>query len=376
MPLSAEYLERLDNDPEFRRRILDKWATPPKPDRPGINDFSAGDMTLNPNHGPQTGSTGGDLEQWKSAARTELTASDDARERRILEAIREGGNLKIRYWRMGRFKERQVVPQRLFRVEGWPGTYLEAHCQLRDAPRTFALDRMLLPGEPQPRRPEQAPPEPAPTPPRPRLMSFREKWKEEWGCPCPLLTPRLALRHIRRPGTTFLWVVLQCDGINVLVANALKSLGPELIRQARFAAADIDEEGGDEMVQRLNMRSTPLLLEFRDGEEVWRGPAVMRFGELEQRLRKGVDLDSEGFSDSKPGRKAGRKMRYKDRGYCIEHRWSDDDWKIYKYYRDAETMWKAYRAVRRNGFWSYRMRFPTDEEREEFYRNRRRRRNG
>lgn len=78
------------------------------------------------------------LAEWEGQPRTLITESSDPLARRILTAARSGSPLTITY----RGEPRTITPLHLFEVDDFPATYCTAYCHLRQAGRTFRLDRM------------------------------------------------------------------------------------------------------------------------------------------------------------------------------------------------------------------------------------------
>ncbi len=86
-----------------------------------------------------TDATGDGLTRWLRARRHEVDSSADDRATTILLAMAAGQAVEFTNVHGD---ARLVVPETLFTVEGYPGTYLRGYCHTADAERTFHLDRL------------------------------------------------------------------------------------------------------------------------------------------------------------------------------------------------------------------------------------------
>ena len=84
------------------------------------------------------------LQRWHSSFRLPLTRPRNANEQRAYDAIRFNHSLTFTYFGTDGSSQRTVHPIFIFHVEGFPGGYLTAYCQLRQEIRTFHLDRMYF----------------------------------------------------------------------------------------------------------------------------------------------------------------------------------------------------------------------------------------
>ena len=87
------------------------------------------------------------LARCHSSFRLPLTRPGNTNERRAYDAIRFNLPLTFTYCGSDGATQRTVHPIFIFHVEGFPGAYLTAYCQLRQEIRTFHLDRVCFPAE-------------------------------------------------------------------------------------------------------------------------------------------------------------------------------------------------------------------------------------
>lgn len=85
------------------------------------------------------------LQCWHSRFRFPLTRPRNTNEQRAYDAIRFNQSLAFTYSGSDGSTQRTVHPIFIFHVEGFPGSYLTAYCQLRQEIRTFHLDRVYFP---------------------------------------------------------------------------------------------------------------------------------------------------------------------------------------------------------------------------------------
>ncbi len=85
------------------------------------------------------------LEQWQESPRKEISESYDETLQTLIENAQKKQDFAL-YYHAGSHpgQLRRVSPLCVFRVECRDFTYLLAHCHLRDAQRTFRVDRLSL----------------------------------------------------------------------------------------------------------------------------------------------------------------------------------------------------------------------------------------
>ena len=84
------------------------------------------------------------LQCWNSRFRFPLTRPRNANEQRAYDAIQFNLPLTFTYCGSDGTTQRTAHPIFIFHVEGFPGAYVTAYCQLRQEIRIFHLDRMYF----------------------------------------------------------------------------------------------------------------------------------------------------------------------------------------------------------------------------------------
>jgi predicted DNA-binding transcriptional regulator YafY len=83
------------------------------------------------------------LAQWKQARRSPVSDASDPVARRMLDAISRHERLDVFYYGgIAPGTVRSLTPLALFTVDGFSGTFVEAHCHWRSETRTFNLARL------------------------------------------------------------------------------------------------------------------------------------------------------------------------------------------------------------------------------------------
>jgi len=83
------------------------------------------------------------LAEWQEAERTPVQHSEEPEVWRMVAAMWLQEEISFYYW--GGSEPgilRQIIPQTVFMVQGYTDVYVEGYCPLRDAMRTFRMDRM------------------------------------------------------------------------------------------------------------------------------------------------------------------------------------------------------------------------------------------
>ncbi len=85
------------------------------------------------------------LREWQAAGRTPILNSEEPVERFFIRALRLNQSVDFTYAGGSSFgAQRRVHPVLLYRVEGYPASYVTGFCELRQEIRTFRLDRVQL----------------------------------------------------------------------------------------------------------------------------------------------------------------------------------------------------------------------------------------
>ena len=86
------------------------------------------------------------LNDWETLPRLQVTQSGNAVASLMLKLAKDGGRAKIRYTVRGKSSERWIRPRAVFKVRSprWPGEYVEAHCEMRNATRVFEVENIAI----------------------------------------------------------------------------------------------------------------------------------------------------------------------------------------------------------------------------------------
>ena len=86
---------------------------------------------------------GGDWDWWRNLPRTPLACSDDPMTKSLCQTAALRQDVTILYDGGSQpGQSRRISPLGVFTVEGYRGTYVHAFCRLREAERTFRVDRI------------------------------------------------------------------------------------------------------------------------------------------------------------------------------------------------------------------------------------------
>jgi predicted DNA-binding transcriptional regulator YafY len=90
------------------------------------------------------------LRHWRDGHEADLGNSDEWRVRRLIEAAEAEETIDVNYVDgNGEWSHRRIRPIRVFQKDGFSATYVEAYCELRQAKRTFRVDRIWIDEEVQ-----------------------------------------------------------------------------------------------------------------------------------------------------------------------------------------------------------------------------------